>query len=336
MFREKGAPVAPFSFPGTGAEAMITETTAGPGLPQGITLEDAIDRVAAHLEGAGLSFGHGVADAGEEAAWLLLAACGVSPDAGDIPWQRVLTDEEIDAARALAVRRVQSRKPLAYLLGEAWFAGLRFCVDERVLVPRSHFAEWVVDGFAPWVDPDGVTSVLDLCCGSGCIGIATALAMPGARVTLSDISADALAVAEINIGRHDLADRVTTHLGDGLAGLDGCYDLILCNPPYVASGRMETLPEEYRHEPALGLVAGADGLDFIAPLLEAAADYLSPGGVLMVEAGSAGAAVLARWPRIPFTWLETESGEPVLFMLTREELKQYDFRVRPAGRHNHS
>ena len=294
-------------------------------LPAGTTLDDGVDRVAVILDDAGLSFGHGAVDAGEEAAWLLLAACGISPDSNDIPWQRALTGSERNAIESLANRRINSRIPLAYLLGEAWFAGFSFHVDERVLVPRSHFVEWVPDGFSPWVMPENVHTVLDLCCGSGCIGIATALTMPWIRVTLSDISPDALAVADINISRHDLADRVETRQGDGLAGLDAVYDLILCNPPYVSSSRMEGLPAEYRVEPALGLAAGDDGLDFIAPLLRSAAKHLNPRGVLMVEAGSAGEAVLSRWPRVPFTWLETESGEPVLFMLTREELNQYDF-----------
>ncbi len=291
----------------------------------GVTLAEGVDGVAAFLESADLSYGHGVLDAEDEAAWMLMLGCDISPDSDDIPWDRLLTAQEIDAVRTLAMRRIDSKKPLAYLVNEAWFSGLSFYVDERVLVPRSHFAEWIPDGFAPWVTPGKVSAVLDLCCGSGCIGIATALVMPDAQVTLSDISAEALAVAEINVERHGLSARVRTRQGDSLKDLDAKYDLILCNPPYVSSSRMKDLPAEYRQEPALGLAAGEDGLDFITPLLAMAADSLNPEGVLMVEAGSAGEAVLSRWPKVPFTWLDTESGEPVLFMLTREELNHYDF-----------
>ncbi len=307
-----------FPFPTIRHLGMQAVTDASP--VAGMSLSDAIDQVSAVLEDAGVHCGHGALDTGEEAAWLVLAACNVPLDSNDIPWDAALTSPQAEAVSVLLDQRIHNRQPLAYLLGEAWFAGYPFYVDSRVLVPRSYFSEWIPERFEPWIDPADVHDVLDLCCGSGCIGIATALELPHARVTLSDVSADALAVAARNVSRHDLDARVSLRQGDGLAGIDGQFDLILCNPPYVSSALMDTLPAEYRAEPALGLAAGDDGLDFIRPLLREAPRRLKPGGVLMVEAGSAGEAAMAAWPKLPFTWLGTESDEPVLFMLTREEL----------------
>ena len=294
-------------------------------LGAGIGLGDAVGVVADSLESGGLCFGHGTEDAADEAAWLVLWACGISPDETAPPWGRRLSEKERATVAGLLRRRLHSRQPLAYLLGEAWFAGYPFTVDERVLVPRSHFAEWLPDRFEPWIRPGGIHSILDLCCGSGCIGIAAAMEFPRARVLLSDLSADALAVAEHNIQRHGVSDRVEVNQGDRFEGIARRFDLILCNPPYVSTSRMDTLPPEYLAEPRLGLEAGEDGLDFIAPLLESARDYLNPGGSLMVEAGSAGQAVLTRWPSVPFTWLATRNDDQVLFMLGAEELAQHGF-----------
>ena len=295
-------------------------------IPRDLTLTRAVDHVASELASAGVYFGHGALDAEEEAAWLVLAACGIPLDSDPVPWERTLNARDTDAVRRLLRERIDTRMPLAYLLREAWFAGHSFYVDERVLVPRSHFTEWIPQRFEPWIRPDRVKHVLDLCCGSGCIGIATALAFPRSRVVLSDISAEALEVARINVARHCLEDRVSIRQGDALQGLDQRFDLILCNPPYVSTERMDRLPLEYRTEPALGLAAGPDGLDFIRGLLSKAVNHLNPGGTLLVEAGSAGEAVLAEWPEIPFTWLSTESDEPVLFMIDRETLED------PGGR----
>lgn len=294
------------------------------GLTDGMTLDDVVGLVEAGLQSAGLCFGHGAEDAGGEAAWLVLAACGMAPDTNPPPSYR-LSARERAAVSDLVSRRIDSRRPLAYLLGEAWFAGHPFFVDGRVLVPRSHLAEWIPDRFEPWIRPGDIHAILDLCCGSGCIGIASALAFPRARVLLSDLSGDALDVAALNIRRHGVDDRVGVHRGNGFEGIARRFDLILCNPPYVSRSRMDTLPPEYLAEPRLGLEAGEDGLDFIAPLLESARGHLNPGGALIVEAGSAGEAVLARWPSVPFTWLGTQCDEPVLFMLTAEELAQHGF-----------
>jgi ribosomal protein L3 glutamine methyltransferase len=285
-----------------------------------ISLSEAVERVSVELAASGVFFGHGTFNADDEAAWLVLAACGIPVDADTIPWNQQIDQQQASAVKRLLERRIQSRKPLAYLLEEAWFAGYSFHVDERVLVPRSHLTEWIPDRFAPWIQPESVRDVLDLCCGSGCIGIATALVLPECQVLLSDISRDALDVAQINIHRHELQDRVAVHHADGLSGLQQRFDLILCNPPYVSSGAMATLPPEYQAEPALGLESGLDGIDFIRALLSSVTHNLKPGGTLIVEAGSAGETVMAEWPDVPFTWLGTDSDEPVLFLLTYESL----------------
>ncbi|MXY64858.1 MAG: 50S ribosomal protein L3 N(5)-glutamine methyltransferase [Gammaproteobacteria bacterium] len=305
--------------PGTG------DRPSGTVLADGISLVDAVGVVADSLVSGGLCFGHGTDDAAGEAEWLVLWACGMTPAEPAVPWERRLSKNERVTISSLLDRRIRSRRPLAYLLGEAWFAGYRFTVDERVLVPRSYFAEWIPDRFEPWIEPGNIHSILDLCCGSGCIGIAAAMAFPRARVLLSDLSADALAVAERNVLRHGVSDRVEINQGDRFEGIARRFDLILCNPPYVSGSRMDTLPPEYLAEPRLGLEAGEDGLDFIAPLLESARDYLNPGGSLMVEAGSAGQAVLDRWPSVPFTWLATRNDDQVLFMLRIEELARHGF-----------
>ena len=298
---------------------------SGTVLADGISLVDAVGVIADSLESGGLCFGHGTDDAAGEAEWLVLWACGMAPAEPAVPWERRLSENERVTISSLLDRRIRNRRPLAYLLGEAWFAGYRFTVDERVLVPRSYFAEWIPDRFEPWIEPGNIRSILDLCCGSGCIGIAAAMAFPGARVLLSDLSADALKVAERNVLRHGVSDRVEINQGDRFEGIARRFDLILCNPPYVSGSRMDTLPPEYLAEPRLGLEAGEDGLDFIAPLLESARDYLNPGGSLMVEAGSAGQAVLDRWPSVPFTWLATRDDDQVLFMLRTEELARHGF-----------
>jgi ribosomal protein L3 glutamine methyltransferase len=210
--------------------------------------------------------------------------------------------------------------PAAYLTGEAWFAGLRFVVDPRVLVPRSPIAELIERGYAPWVDPDRVRRLLDLCTGSGCIAIASALALPQAEVHATDLSADALAVAAINRAHHELEGRLQLHQGDLWAGVAGRFDLIVANPPYVDAAEMAALPAEHRHEPALGFAAGADGLDVALRILREAPAHLAEGGALFCEVGASAAALEARCPRVPFTWLEFERGGDGVFHIGRDEL----------------
>ena len=288
------------------------------------TIRQLIHDGAARLESAGLVFGHGTDNALDESATLVLHAL-------ELPFD--LTDEQLDTVpsalqagrvNTLLEQRINTRKPAAYLTGEAWFAGLPFYVDERVLVPRSPIAELVEEGFRPWVEQAQVEHILDLCTGSGCIGIACALAFPDAQVDLADLSADALEVARRNIRRHGLDSRVRaidSNLFDGLGDIR--YDLIVSNPPYVSEEEVRQLPEEYRHEPSLGLAAGDDGLEIVVRLLADAPAHLSTGGVLVVEVGYSQPVLEAAFPDIPFLWLEFAYGGEGVFLLEREQLVQY-------------
>jgi len=284
------------------------------------TLEQMVGVVEQALVDADLVFGHGTEDALQESYWLVLSACDETLGQEDYEWSRVLPANQLAAVDELLSQRIATRKPLAYLLKEAWFAGLRFYIDERALVPRSFMAEWIPDQFVPWIEPGKVKRVLDLCCGSGCIGIATALVFPQAEVVLSDLSSEALEVAEKNIQLYDLESRVTLNQGRMFDGVNGKFDLILCNPPYVSLERMRKLPEEFLAEPALALEAGEDGLDFLRPFLAGVRTILQDDGVLIVEAGSAGPVLEEACPHVPFTWLGTEHDEMVLFYLDSEAL----------------
>ena len=286
-----------------------------------MNVEQLIRRIAGRFEAAELSYGHGTDNAVDEAAWLVFAQLGLSHD--DVPQVYVdeVGDEEAAAVEALAGRRISERLPLAYLLQEAWFCGLRFYVDERVLVPRSPFAELIENRFAPWVRTDDVRRILDLGTGSGCIAIAAALAFPEARVDAVDISDDALAVARINTARHDVTDRVRLVRSDFFSALgDARYDLVLSNPPYVDRDDMQDRPVEYRHEPELGLAAGDDGLAAVHEILHDASRFMTDNGILVCEVGNSQAALEAAYPELPFVWLEFEHGGAGVFLLTRKDL----------------
>ena len=276
------------------------------------------------FEQAGLAFGHGTDNALDESAALVLHELGIGYDQPDEVLDAELDDAACLRVTALLERRVSSRKPAAYLLNEARFAGLTFYVDERVLVPRSPIAELVEYGFAPWIDPQRVGKVLDLCCGSGCIGIACAYAFPDARVDMADLSADALAVAGENIRRHHLESRVTAAESNLFAGLTAArYDIIVSNPPYVPQQEVLELPAEFQHEPALGLVAGTDGLDIVCVILDEAADYLADDGILVVEVGHSQQRLVEQFPGVPFVWLEFEYGGEGVFMLESARLREH-------------
>ncbi len=288
------------------------------------TLRDWVRWGASRFGEAELFFGHGTDNALDEALALVLHALHLGHDLPADYLDARLTSGERAAVAALLQARVQQRLPAAYLTGEARFGGLDFFVDRHVLIPRSPIAELIEDGFAPWLDADPVTSVLDLGCGSGCIGIACAFAFPEALVDLSDVSLAALEVATRNIERHGLESRVRALRADVYDGLDGeRYDLIVSNPPYVSTDAMRQVPAEYRHEPELALKGGDDGMDVVACILAGGADYLRPGGILVMEVGASAELLIARYPEVPFLWLDFQRGGDGVFVLTLEQLEDY-------------
>lgn len=287
-----------------------------------ITLRDWLRWGVSRFNEAELFFGHGCDNAHDEAAWLILHALHLPPDRLDPYLDARLTRHERLAVLELLQQRIAKRLPAAYLTHEAWQAGLRFYVDERVLIPRSYFAELLVEGFAPWVeDPAAIASALDLCTGSGCLAILMAHAFPNAHIDATDLSADALEVARRNVADYHLEDRIRLVQGDLFAGLGKRkYDLIISNPPYVTAQAMRDLPPEYRHEPEIALAAGEDGLDIVRRILAEAKKHLTPQGLLAVEVGHNKEIVEAAFPNLPLVWLDTESGEGKIFLLRREDL----------------
>jgi len=286
-----------------------------------VKLIEAIERASARLTQAGVSFGHGTDNAFDEAVWLALWKLGLPLDDLDGVAERELTAAEAVALEALVEHRIATRKPAAYLTGEAWLQGVPFTVDERVIVPRSLIAEVVADGTLDAWLPERPRSVLDLCTGNGSLAVLAAMAWPEAQVDAADLSADALAVAQLNLERHDLADRIALLQGDGLAAVAGRrYDLIVCNPPYVNSASMAALPAEYRAEPEIALAGGADGMDFIRTLLAGAAGHMNAHAVLVLEIGHEAAHFEAAFPRLEFAWLPTQASDDQVVLIAREAL----------------
>lgn len=287
-----------------------------------ITLRDCLRFAVSHFNEAGLHFGHGCDNAWDEAVYLTLHTLHLPLDRLEPFLDARLLPKEKTAVLRIYERRVRERLPAAYLTGEAWLAGHRFHVDERVIVPRSFIAELLEEQLAPWIeDPWQVGTVLDLCTGSGCLAILAALNFPNARVDAVDISSDALAVARRNVEDYQLQERIRLIASDGFAALgEARYDLIVANPPYVDAESVAALPPEYQKEPPLALGSGIDGLDFTRRLLAEAGAHLNPGGLLVVEIGHNRAALEAAYPRLPFTWLDTQAGDQYVFMLRREDL----------------
>lgn len=285
------------------------------------TVAQALARGQRRLRRAGLHYGHGTDNATDEAAALLLHALGLARPLRERDLARRLRATQVEHYDQLLRRRIEERIPAAYLTGRSWFAGVPLRVDGRVLVPRSPIAELVEARFEPWVDPARVRRILDVGTGSGCIGLVCALAFPKARVDAVDISAEALQVARTNRRELGLSRRVRLLQSDYFSALPGRrYDIIVSNPPYVGAAEMRALPAEYRHEPALGLASGRDGMDAVNVLLREAADHLEPHGVLVVEVGNTEALVRRRHPRLPFVWLQFERGGGGVFVLTAGQL----------------
>lgn len=280
-----------------------------------------IQRVTSELDSAGLFYGHGTDNPGDEAAWLVLHTVGAALDGSFQDWDRPVSAGQAAQVLSNLAARVETAQPLAYILGSAWFAGLEFNVDPAVLVPRSPIAELIHEQFQPWVDVSSMEAVLDLCTGSGCIGIAIAVYLPWVRVDAADISPAALQVASSNIARHQVGSRVQLYQSDLFQGLAGKrYDLIVTNPPYVASGSMQNLPGEYQAEPELGLVSGADGLDACLQIMVQSPDHLNESGMLICEVGESEQRLADLLPSVPFVWLEFNSGGSGVFVLSRQEL----------------
>lgn len=291
------------------------------------TVRDYLRYASTQFAASGLYYGHGTDNVWDEAVQLVMRSLGLPLENNTLFLDARLVREERQLILDRLNRRITDRVPLAYLLGEAWFMGMPFNVDERVLVPRSPLGELLENGLQPWLGDKPVHRVLDLCTGSGCIGIGAATVFDDALVDLSDISPEALEVAESNIELHELRDRVQCIQSDVFSNIIGQYDVILSNPPYVDAEDLADMPDEYHHEPELGLAAGADGLDIAHKILAKAADHLTQDGILVVEVGNSWVAMDDAYPELPLTWLEFENGGSGVFLITAEALREWQARA---------
>ena len=290
-----------------------------------MTLHELIEQTAQRLEAAGVAFGHGTQSAFDEAVWLVLWRLGLPLDTelDEMVDQVVPTEQQVQV-QALIDERITTRKPAAYLTREAWLQGVSFYIDERAIVPRSLIAEVLADGtIDAWLS-DKTHQVLDLCTGNGSLAVLAALAWPEVQVTGADISEDALAVAAINVQRHELDERVRLVHSDGLKSLNppehGPFDLILCNPPYVCQASMDALPAEYLAEPELALAGGTDGMDFVRQLFKQAPERMSEHAVLVLEIGNEVDHFVAAFPELEVAWLDTSAGDDQVLVIAREAL----------------
>lgn len=284
------------------------------------TIGDLLHNASQQLEAAEIFCGHGTDNVWDEAVYLLCFALQLPVDVDRSVLEQTPSAQQQQHFMQLVAKRIVERIPAPYLTGEAWFCGLPFNVDKRVIIPRSPIGQLIVEGFSPWL-AEPPSTLLDLCCGSGCIGIASAMAFDSAQVVLSDLSSDALAVAQSNIERHQLAERISLSQGDLFAGLQAQqFDLILCNPPYVDANDFAAMPAEFGHEPVMALVSGDDGLDFTRRLLREAPNYLTERGLLICEVGNSSVALDAAFPNLPLTWLEFAEGDGGVFVIDRQQL----------------
>ncbi len=285
-----------------------------------MTLNELIAASATQLSGASLSFGHGTANAHDEAAWLTLWKLGLPLDSDTDAFTRSLTSDEISSVCALVQQRITTRKPAAYLTQEAWLQGVSFYIDERSIVPRSFIAELLADGGIDYWLGEHTQNVLDLCTGNGSLAVLAAMTYPDVTVVGADISSDALAVAHMNVARHLMHERITLIESDGLKTVPGLFDLILCNPPYVCASSMQALPAEFLAEPALALAGGEDGMDFVRQLLADAPTHMSEQAVLVLEIGNEREHFENAFPELEVIWLETSAGEDQVLLVARSAL----------------
>ncbi|MEI6227359.1 MAG: 50S ribosomal protein L3 N(5)-glutamine methyltransferase [Methylophilaceae bacterium] len=287
-----------------------------------LTIRDWLRYAVSQFEASDIFYGHGTDNAYDEAVWLVMSALHLPMDTLNNFFDARITNVERSKLSQLLEQRISSHTPTAYLVKEAWLQGLKFFVDERVLVPRSFIAELLNDDLSPWIEyPELVESAADICTGSGCLGIMLASAFPNAAVDVVDISTDALDVANINIANYGLEDQITAIQSDMFTALKGRkYDVIISNPPYVDAPSMAELPAEYRNEPQIALGSGNDGLDHTHTLLREAGHYLNENGILIVEIGHNRDALQAAYPNIAFNWLEVSSGNEFVFLLTKAQL----------------
>jgi len=288
------------------------------------TIRDLVRWGTSEFNRNGIFTGHGTDNTQDEALALVLHSLALDYSIDENTLDCHITGEEKEAILDLIRQRITTRKPLSYLTGHARFAELDFIVNENVLVPRSPFAELINSSYYPWIEPDQVLTVLDLCTGSGCIGIATAYYLPHIQMTISDVSEQALEVARQNIRHHRLEYRVTAIKSDLFEDIpDTRFDLIISNPPYVSTAEYDALPAEYHQEPRIGLESGEDGMDIVSKILRQAASYLSDKGVIIIEVGASAELLMQKYPEVQFNWIEFERGGDGIFVMTREELEQY-------------
>ena len=292
---------------------------------QAVTLNQCIDQVAQRLETADLHYGHGAIDAESEALWIASKQLEISPADALDQLDQTITSDQYQNALQVAQTRIESRKPLAYILGEAWLMGVPFFCSEQSIVPRSWIAELIVNGsLETWLPADG--NALDLCTGNGSLAILLALSCPDIHVTACDISMPALSVASRNLDRHGLSNQVELLSGDLWDALeepndDNRFDLIVCNPPYVNSSSMNSLPAEYHAEPALALAGGDDGMDLIRRIIAAAPDYLTDRGAILIEIGNEYEHFKKAFPQIPAIWMEVSAGDEQVLLIQAEDLR---------------